>query len=145
MKVRDILKAKGEGFESIEPMRTIRDAMHKISEKKIGALLVMQDENPVGIITERDIFRLMVTQGEGAFSKSVKEIMTENLIIGLPDDNVDAAMAYMTNNRFRHLPIMEGQKLIGIISIGDIVKAKVDNLQVENHYLKDYIAGKYPA
>ena len=93
---------------------------------------------------ERDIFRLMATHGESAFSRPVKDFMTENLVVCVPDDDIDTAMACMTNNRFRHLPIVENKKVVGIISIGDVVKAQVHNLKVENHYLIDYITGKYP-
>ena len=144
MKIRDILKVKGSDVESIEPTLTIREALNRINDKKVGALLVYKDEELVGIITERDILRLMATKGEAAFSDPVEKIMTKKLIIGLPDDDLDTAIAYITNNRFRHLPIMENKKLCGIISIGDIVKALAHNLKIENRYLMDYISGKYP-
>lgn len=144
MKIRDILKAKGSNVESIEPGLTIREALNRINEKKVGALLVHKDKELVGIITERDILRLMATKGEAAFSDPVENIMTKKLIVGLPDDDLDTAIAYITNNRFRHLPIMENKKLCGIISIGDIVKALAHNLKIENRYLMDYISGKYP-
>lgn len=145
MKVRDILDVKGSDVESIDHDRSIREAMDKIADKKIGALVVMKENSPVGIISERDIFRLMTAKGESAFSEPVENFMSENLVVCVPDDTIDTAMACMTNNRFRHLPIVENKQVVGIISIGDIVKAQVDNLKVENHYLKDYIAGKYPA
>jgi len=144
MKISEVLKAKGETIESIGPDNSIREAMDKIVDRKIGSLLVMKDDIAVGIISERDIFRLMATHGEAAFSKPVREFMTENLVVCVPDDDIDMAMARMTNNRFRHLPIVENRKLVGIISIGDIVKTQVHNLKVENRYLIDYITGKYP-
>lgn len=144
MKIRDILKSKGNHCESIEPDRTIREAMNRIAAKKIGSLLVMKDDLPVGIVSERDIFSIMARHGDEAFSRPVEEFMTGNIIIGVPDDDIEAAMAYMTNNRFRHLPIMEGQKVVGLVSIGDIVKAQARNLKFENRYLTDYITGKYP-
>jgi CBS domain-containing protein len=145
MKISEVLKAKGKQIESISPDNSIREAMDKISAKKIGSLLVMKDGVAVGIISERDIFRIMATQGETAFSKPVRDFMTENLVVCVPDDDVDTAMARMTNNRFRHLPIVEDRKVVGIISIGDVVKAQVHNLKIENRYLTDYITGKYPA
>jgi len=144
MKVRDILKIKGSDVECVEPSITISDALKHITEKKVGALLVKSGENLVGIITERDILRLMASKGEAAFSHPVEEIMSKNVVVGLPDDDIDQIAAYITNNRFRHLPIMEDKMVCGIISIGDIVKALAHNLKVENRYLKDYIAGKYP-
>ncbi len=144
MKISDVLKAKGKSIESISPDSSIREAMDKISAKRIGSLIVMKDGIAVGIISERDIFRLMATHGEAAFSRPVKDYMTENLVVCVPDDDIDTAMACMTNNRFRHLPIVENKRVVGIISIGDVVKAQVHNLKVENHYLIDYITGKYP-
>jgi CBS domain-containing protein len=144
MKVRDILKRKTALLETIAPDQTLRETIDKIVAKGIGDLLVMKDDFPVGIITERDIIRIMAAHGEKALARPVEEFMTRRLIIGIPDDDLDTVMAYMTNNRFRHLPIMDGRKLAGIISIGDIVKAQVHNLKIENRYLLDYITGKYP-
>ena len=145
MKIQDILKVKGDHVETIAPDETIRQAMDKIINKRIGALIVMEEDNVKGIITERDIARLIHKDGEKAFAGAVRDTMTRKLIVGLPDDEVDLAMALMTNNRFRHLPVMNGKRLVGIISIGDIVKAQVKNLEIENRYLIDYIIGKYPA
>ncbi len=144
MKVKDILKIKGSQCECIKPNQTIKEAVNLIINKKIGALPVMENENIIGIITERDILRLLAGQNASAFEKPVREFMTKNLVVGVPDDDIDVAMAYMTNNRFRHLPIIDDSRLVGIISIGDVVKAEVSNLKVENRYLTDYITGKYP-
>jgi len=83
-------------------------------------------------------------EGEGALSKTIREVMTTRLVVGVLEDEIDMVMALMTNNRFRHLPIMDGRKMVGIISIGDIVKTQVNNLEIENRYLMDYITGKYP-
>ncbi|UCD95122.1 MAG: CBS domain-containing protein [Candidatus Zixiibacteriota bacterium] len=145
MKLEDILKSKGNGFESIEPDRSVKEAMHRIAEKKIGSLLVMKNDLLVGIITEKDIFRITLENGEKAFSQPVEKFMTTNPVIGIPEDDVETAMAYMTNNRFRHLPVMHGNKVVGIVSIGDIIKAQAKNLRSENRYLVDYITGKYPS
>ncbi len=144
MKIKDILETKGANSESISPNATLKEAMDKIVDKKIGALLVMRGEELIGIITERDIFRRIALEGSGVLDTKVETSMTTNLIVGIPDDKIEIAMSYMTNNRFRHLPIMDGQNIAGIISIGDIVKAEVQNLKVENRYLYDYITGKYP-
>ena len=145
MKVRDILKSKGSGFESISPDQSIKDAISKLLDKKIGSLLVMKSNDLVGIITDRDIFWKMSREGDKALKDKVADLMTTKLIVGVPDDDIEVAMAYMTNNRFRHLPILDGSKVVGVISIGDIVKTQVHNLKVENRYLMDYITGKYPA
>jgi CBS domain-containing protein len=145
MRVRDILKSKGSGFEAITPGQGVKEAINKMLDKKIGSLLVMNNEDLVGIVTDRDIFWKVNREGDRMLSVKVADIMTTKLVVGLPDDDIETAMAYMTNNRFRHLPIMDGSKVVGIISIGDIVKAQVHNLKVENRYLIDYITGKYPA
>ncbi len=144
MKVKDILEKKGYNCFTLAPQHTVKEAMELIAEKKIGAIVIETEGSPVGIITERDIFRLVASHNEEAFEKPIEEYMTKNLIVGLPEDDIDIAMAYMTNNRFRHLPIIEDNRIVGIISIGDLVKAEVKNLKVENRYLQDYIVGKYP-
>jgi len=131
VKVKDILTTKGSDYFSIAPEITVKEAMESIADKKIGALLVISNEKLVGIITERDIFRMVASHNEEAFEKPVADYMTTKLIVGLPEDSVDVAMAYMTNNRFRHLPIVDNNKVVGIISIGDLVKTEVKNLKVE--------------
>ncbi len=148
MKVRDILEAKGTKVHTISPEASVKKAMDEIADRKIGALLVEEKGSLQGIITERDIFRLLhkhIDSWSRALEMKVGEVMTTNVVIGIPDDDVDMVEALMTNNRFRHLPIMEGEKIAGLVSIGDIVKNLAKNLQIENRYLKDYITGKYPA
>jgi len=145
MKIRDILNSKGSGFESIAPDESIAVAIECLTEKKIGSLLVMKGDQLVGIITDRDVFWKICRMGDKKFVGKVKDYMTEKLIIGVPDDEVETAMAYMTNNRFRHLPVLDDKKVVGVVSIGDIVKAQVHNLKIENRFLTDYITGKYPA
>ena len=144
MKVSEILKAKGSRVESIAPNRTVREALDVITGKGIGSLPVLENDMLAGIITERDILRLVAKEGEGALSKTIREVMTTRLVVGVLEDEINMVMALMTNNRFRHLPIMDGRKMVGIISIGDIVKTQVNNLEIENRYLIDYITGKYP-
>ena len=147
MKVREILNIKGGTTYRISPETTVREAMNEINSKKIGALLVEAEGTLQGIVTERDIFRLLhkyADESDRAFNSRIKDVMTTNVVIGLLDDDIDMVEALMTNNRFRHLPIMDGKKIAGIISIGDVVKTLAKNLQIENRYLKDYITGKYP-
>ncbi|UCD18587.1 MAG: CBS domain-containing protein [Candidatus Zixiibacteriota bacterium] len=144
MTVRDLLNAKGREFESIDPDTTIKQAMTRITQKRIGSLLVMQEEELIGIITERDMFRVILERGTEGFNVKVRDVMTVNIVIGILDDAIEEVSALMTNNRFRHLPIMEGKTVVGIISIGDVVKAQAQNLSIENRYLKDFIIGKYP-
>jgi CBS domain-containing protein len=145
MKVRDILEKKGSVCHSISQELTVDEALNSIIDKKIGSLVVLDGETVSGIITERDILKLLHTDGDRGLTKTVREVMTTNVVIGVPDDDIETVEVLMTNNRFRHLPIMEGKKIAGIISIGDIVKIMASNFKAENRYLKDYITGKYPA
>lgn len=147
MKLKDILKSQGERqIISIEPNSSVREAMQLIIKKKIGALLVQENKQKlIGIITERDILWHINDIGETVFDKTVEDIMTRKVIVGIPEDDIEVAEKFMTFNRFRHLPVVEGDKVVGLISIGDLVKSQLGSLKVENRYLSDYIAGKYPA
>ena len=147
MKVSDLLKVKGSGVNTVQPHFTMRQVLKLMTENKVGSLVVIDTENyPIGIITERDILRLVYEQdGRDWRNKAVSEFMTKKIMIGVPGDDIEYIMALMTENRFRHLPIMSEGKLIGLISIGDIVKSLYKNVKTENRYLSDYISGKYPA
>ena len=144
MNVNDLLKAKNRDTVTISPDNTVAEAMQKIIDNKIGALPVIVGDELQGIVSERDMFRAIYEKREAGLSVKIEDIVTQDIVIGFPGDDVDNVLVLMTNNRFRHLPIMDNKKLIGIVSIGDIVAAKTAKLKVENHYLKDYITGKYP-
>jgi CBS domain-containing protein len=144
MKVHDLLKKKAGKIISVSSDHTIREAMQLILTHKVGALPVIEGNELKGIISERDIFRIAFDKGEAGFKVRVADVMTRDIVIGFPGDDVENVGALMTKNRFRHLPIMDNKKLVGIISIGDVVAANVEKLAVENRYLKDYITGKYP-
>ncbi|HHI02306.1 MAG TPA: CBS domain-containing protein [candidate division Zixibacteria bacterium] len=144
MKVSDILATKGRKVVSIETANTLKEAMDSIVTNKIGALLVLKEKELVGIISERDLIRELHKTGESALGKKVGEVMTTNIVVGLPDDDIEEVEALMTKNRFRHLPIFDKGKVAGIVSIGDIVKLLAADRKTENRYLKDYITGKYP-
>jgi len=144
MKVNDILEAKGRKVFTIESGNSLKEAMDSIINNKIGALLVIKKGKLGGIISERDLIREFHKTGEVAFDKRVNEVMTTNIVVGLPDDDIEEVEALMTKNRFRHLPIMNKGELAGIISIGDVVKLLAADRETENRYLKDYIVGKYP-
>ncbi len=151
MRVRDILQQKGGEVVTIEANRTVHDAICKLNEHKMGALIVTAGGGEVkGIITERDILRMCGEQcvhltnpelaGTGC-PALVADIMTTELVIGVPDDRLDYVMGVMTQNRIRHLPIMDSGSLVGIVSIGDVVRAHLQETQYENRMLKDYIHG----
>jgi len=140
MKIRDILHGKGAQVVTIGPDATIHDAMAALVAHRIGSLVVLDQQGKiVGIITERDILRECAARSERVKETKVREVMTTNLIIGLADDEVSYVMGIMTQNRIRHLPILAGEHLEGLISIGDVVKAQLEETEFENRYLKDYI------
>lgn len=140
MKIRDLLRGKGTAVVTIRPEATIHDAMTMLVNHRIGSLVVTEEQGRIiGIITERDILRECAARSEQVKNTRVQEVMTTNPIIGVPDDEVGYVMGIMTNNRIRHLPIMAGERLEGIISIGDVVKAQLEETEFENRYLKDYI------
>lgn len=150
MKLRDILAGKGTQVHSIDADRTLADVVTLLMRHRIGSLIVREPASPqggaeesdrpmVGIITERDILRACDQRERRLSEIGVREYMTPNPIHGLPDDSVDSTMGLLTQHRIRHLPIVEDDRLVGVISIGDIVKAKHDSLRLENHYLMHYI------
>jgi CBS domain-containing protein len=142
MKVKDILSAKGSRVWTVKAKATIHEALGSLVEHGIGALIVADDKGQVsGIVSERDIIRECYRNGRQIEQTPVEKIMSRNLIIGSPEDELDYIMGIMTQNRIRHVPVIVGGKLEGIISIGDIVKAQLHNTEYENHYLKDYLFG----
>ena len=147
MKVSELLKKKGSGVYTIEAHSTMSQVLKNMVDNKVGALVVIDSKHsPIGMITERDILRIVNKMDMGEWQKtSVGELMTKDIIIGMPDDDVEYIMALMTENRFRHVPIIADGKLAGLISIGDIVKSMLTDIKAENRHLSDYIAGKYPA
>ncbi len=145
MKVKDILAAKGNRVVTIEKDTSVIDSMSIFSANRIGSLLIVDKNNTIlGIIGARDVLMAVVNHLDKIKTMKVDEIMTTNLIVGTEDDHVDYILAVMTENRIRHVPIMNGKELKGMVSIGDVVKALLKEKDVENRYLKDYIADKYP-
>lgn len=142
MKVRDILRDKGSQVYSIGPDQTVLDAVAVLMEHRVGALLVRDARGAVaGVISERDVLRECLHRSAQLGRIPVREAMTADVIVCVPDDDLDYAMGIMTKNRVRHLPVMDGDRLAGMLSIGDLVKACLDEAQYENRYLKEYIAG----
>lgn len=128
---------------SISPNDTVYDALALMAKKNIGALLVLENGKLVGIISERDYARNVILEGRASNSTAVKEIMTSKLIYISPKDKTEECMALMTEKRIRHLPVLEGGELIGIVSIGDLVKAMLANQQFHIEELERYISGSY--
>lgn len=145
MKAKDILAAKGRHVVTISKETGVIEAMSIFSANRIGSLLIVDEaENILGIIGARDVLMAVVNHSDTIKTLKVESIMTTNLIVGTEDDSVDYILAVMTENRIRHVPIMQGRELKGMVSIGDVVKALLTEKAVENRYLKDYIADKYP-
>lgn len=145
MKVKDILATKGSRVVTVEKSSSVIDAMSIFSANRIGSLLVMdKDNNILGIIGARDVLMAVKNHLDDIKTITVEKIMTTNLIVGTLEDSIDYILAVMTENRVRHIPILDGKELKGIVSIGDVVKSQLKEKDVENKYLKDYIADKYP-
>ena len=145
MKVKEILATKGTRVVTVAKDSSVIDAMSIFSANRVGSLLVVdKDSNILGIIGARDVLMAVVNHLDDIKTLTVDKIMTTNLIVGTLDDNIDYIMSVMTENRIRHVPIIEGKELKGLVSIGDVVKSQLKETHVENKYLKDYIAGKYP-
>jgi CBS domain-containing protein len=137
MKVRTILATKGTKVITIRPMQTLREAARLLAEHNIGALVVVNEEGlPVGILSERDIVRAAAKE---AFSQPVDQVMTKEVIIGLPQDDLMSVAHTMTEKRFRHLPIMDQGQLVGIVSIRDVVKCQRDLFRGEIDTLQTQI------
>ncbi len=140
-----ILKNKADGIWSVSPDATVYDAIAMMAEKAVGALLVMREGTLVGIISERDYARKVILQGRSSKDTLVQEIMTRSVITVTPEQSVDESMRIITQHRIRHLPVLEHDKLVGIVSIGDLVKAIISDQAQTIDHLHTYITHKYPA
>jgi CBS domain-containing protein len=141
--IASIFKSKGSRIWSIDPEATIYDAIAMMAERSVGALLVVSGGKLVGIISERDYARKVILQGRSSKETHVREIMTRSVITVSPEHTVDDCMRIITNHRVRHLPVLDGDRLVGVISIGDLVRAIIaDQAQTIDH-LHAYISGRY--
>jgi CBS domain-containing protein len=142
MKVKDILEKKGPEVVTISGDKTLQDALRLLVTNKIGVLIVIDHEAKLtGIISERDILNACHSQPVDYRDLNVNDFMTRNVIIVEPEDSIDYVENIMTKNRFRHVPVIKNKVLVGLISIGDIVKEQLHETKEENKYLKDYISG----
>jgi CBS domain-containing protein len=139
--VRDILKAKGTDVWSVEPNATVFDALQRMAEKEVGALVVMQGTQIVGLMSERDYARKIILHGRASPTTSVKEIMTSPVVYIHLDQAIEECMSLITEKRIRHLPVIEDGKLVGLISIGDIVKSIIADQQFIIEQLVRYVSG----
>lgn len=143
--VKQILNQKGRDVWSVPPDATIYEALELMAEKNIGAVLVMEDDALVGIFSERDYARKVVLQGRSSRETPVREEMTEEVICVRPDQSVEGCMSLMTEKRIRHLPVLEGDSVAGVISIGDVVKSVISQQANTIEHLENYITtGRHP-
>jgi CBS domain-containing protein len=140
MKIAQLLKDKGDFVATISPEATVTEALAELDRQKIGALVVSSDgSRPVGIVSERDVVRRINDSGAGILDGPVSAIMSTELQCASPDDKVESLMSTMTTHRIRHVPVLNDGQLAGIVSIGDVVKSRLDELEDDNRALIDYI------
>ncbi len=141
MKIKDILDNKSSKLVTVGPQQTLHEALCTLIENKVGALLVKYDSNTLmGIITERDLMK-EVYDSSSLSEKRVEEVMTRDITTGTPEDDIEYVMNAMTEGRFRHMPVLKNNELVGIVSIGDVVKAQLHQAKTQVTYLMDYISG----
>lgn len=139
-KIRELLQNKGGDIWSVAPDTSVLDAIKMMAEKGIGALMVLDGDKPVGIISERDYARKVILKGRSSENTPVSEIMSSSLIFADVEQSVQDCMALMTDHRIRHLPVLDNNELVGVISIGDLVKTIIDEQQFMIKQLETYIA-----
>ncbi|MCB5176642.1 MULTISPECIES: CBS domain-containing protein [Microvirga] len=141
MIVNRILSIKGRDVVAIGPDRSLSEAARTLSEKRIGAVLVRDGDRPfLGIISERDIVRAIAARGAAALDEPVSRYMTEKVVTCTGDTSINDVMEVMTQGKFRHVPVVEGGSLRGIVSIGDVVKLRVEEVEAEAQAIREYIA-----
>ena len=139
MTVRAILDIKGHQVESVEPQTTLADAAKLLADRKIGAVLVMSGSRMEGILSERDIVRSLGERGAAVLTEPVSGVMTRRVVSCRPADTVASIMETMTTGKFRHLPVIDGGLVVGLISIGDVVKWRAKEYEAEQEALRQYI------
>jgi CBS domain-containing protein len=139
MRVADVLRSKGGAVVTIEPGATVTELLAGLARHNIGAMVVVGPDGVVGIVSERDVVRQLHAHGASVLSRPVEAIMTAAVSTASKSDTVDSLTALMTENRVRHVPVLEDGKLIGIVSIGDVVKTRMEELESEHQQLQSYI------
>ena len=141
MRIADVLRTKGSAVATIDPGATVTELLRKLAEHNVGAIVVVGDGRVAGIVSERDIVRRLNERGPGLLSAQVSEIMTADVFTCAPSDTVDSLTVVMTERRFRHVPVIADGELVGIVSIGDVVKSRISQLETDSDQLQAYITG----
>jgi CBS domain-containing protein len=139
MRISDVLRNKGAAVVTINGDASVQELLAGLAEQNIGAMVVVGAEGVVGIVSERDVVRQLHTHGAGVLTRPVSTIMTSTVATCTKSDTIDAVSVLMTKNRVRHVPVLEGKDLIGIVSIGDVVKTRMEELEAEQQQLHSYI------
>jgi CBS domain-containing protein len=140
VRISDVLRAKGSAVATIAPTASIGDLLALLNDRNIGATVVTEGETVVGIVSERDIVRALHQRGAALLANTVSAIMTRQVVSCTPDDTVDELAETMTQRRIRHMPVLVDGRLAGIVSIGDIVKSRISQLETDREQLESYIA-----
>jgi CBS domain-containing protein len=140
MTVRAILSRKGHAVVTIDPDASLADAARLLSEHGIGVVIVKNGERIAGLLSERDIVRILAARGPVALNMRVDQVMVRRVITCVESDTIADLMERMTLGKFRHLPVVEGERLVGIVSIGDVVKSRLEEIEAESSALREYIA-----
>jgi CBS domain-containing protein len=140
-RIQTLLKKKGYDVWRIAPDASVYDAIHLMAEKGVGALIVMDGQKLVGVISERDYARKIILEGRSSENTKISEIMSTEVITVGPDSRIEECMAMMTERRIRHLPVLDGDELLGVISLGDLVKYIIAEQQFVIEQMERYIAG----
>jgi CBS domain-containing protein len=138
--LKQVLQGKGHDVWSIGPEDSVYDAMQMMADKDVGALVVMEGDSLVGVFSERDYARKVILRGRSSKDTKVKEIMTSRVAYARPEQSVEECMALMTDKHIRHLPVMDGDKMLGVVSIGDLVKVIIEEQQHVIEQLEQYIS-----
>jgi CBS domain-containing protein len=141
MRISDVLRGKGSEVATVDPGLSVSGLLTTLAEHNVGALVVIDGETVIGIVSERDIVRQLNQRGAELLNVPVSEIMTTSVFTCLPTDSVDSLAATMTERRIRHMPVVVDGSLVGIVSIGDVVKSRIGELESDREQLESYIAG----
>jgi CBS domain-containing protein len=140
MRISDLLRDKGSAVATVSPTTSVTELLGELSKHNIGATVVLDGDNVVGIVSERDIVRRLAERGAELLGAAIGEIMTRSVVTCSPNDSVDSLAATMTERRIRHMPVLSSGRLVGIVSIGDVVKSRISQLETDREQLESYIA-----